>query len=244
MYFLYRYKLEEHVSQHHNKHLEINRNNVCHICDQGFTRPENLKKHKIRPHVFHCEHCVKSFIAVDRLERHVLSEHRPGGEGARGEKVLCELCGKNFRQLHILRKHKEIDHKNPCGLCDKRFTMRHWLREHMKIAHSAEECKEPFIHIKESKQGVRKMLPDLIKIEQEEDQEEEEEVPSPWQDHEDQDDQEKEVPSPWESRDIYDEDEETGFSDSSSIFSLLSQELLEPQVEIEEYQDGQEVMVF
>ena len=37
-----------------------------------------------------------------------------------GEKVLCEMCGKNFRQLHILRKHREIAHKYPCDLCDKR----------------------------------------------------------------------------------------------------------------------------
>ena len=38
-----------------------------------------------------------------------------------GEKVLCEMCGKNFRQLHILRKHREIAHKYPCDLCDKRW---------------------------------------------------------------------------------------------------------------------------
>ena len=134
-----RYKLEEHVSQHHKKHLETNRNNVCQICSQGFTRPENLKKHRVRPHTFHCELCVKSFIAVDRLERHCLNEHRcldlhslpplPGlileierSDGDRpGEKVLCEMCGKNFRQLHILRKHREIAHKYPCDLCDKRW---------------------------------------------------------------------------------------------------------------------------
>ena len=87
----YRYKLEEHASQHHKKHLDTNRNNVCPICSQvkgllqkmkykyvfkGFTRPENLKKHKVRPHTFHCDFCVKSFIAVDRLERHCLNEHR------------------------------------------------------------------------------------------------------------------------------------------------------------------------
>ena len=139
-----RYKLEEHASQHHKKHLETNRNNVCQICSQGFTRPENLKKHRVRPHTFHCELCVKSFIAVDRLERHCLNEHRcldfhslpslpwlileiERSDGDRpGEKVLCEMCGKNFRQLHILRKHREIAHKYPCDLCDKRWvgTMR------------------------------------------------------------------------------------------------------------------------
>ena len=30
----YRYKLEEHASQHHKKHLDTNRNNVCPICSQ------------------------------------------------------------------------------------------------------------------------------------------------------------------------------------------------------------------
>ena len=143
---LIRYKLEEHASQHHKKHLETNRNNVCQICSQGFTRPENLKKHKVRPHTFHCELCVKSFIAVDRLERHCLNEHRlvrftlypiwlileiQRSDGDRpGEKVLCEMCGKNFRQLHILRKHREIAHKYPCDLCDKRWV---GLAEKMRV---------------------------------------------------------------------------------------------------------------
>ena len=210
------------MSQHHNKHLDSNRNNVCEVCHQGFTRPENLKKHMTRPHTFPCQLCAKSFIAVDRLERHCLNEHRSGDSKA-GERVLCELCGKNFRQLHILRKHKEIEHKHPCHMCTKRFTMRSWLRQHLKAEHT-EVAEEPMM---EQASAARKALPDLIKIYQEPvteevDMEEEEEVPSPWENIE------------------QDLEEEVMVSEGSSIASLLSQELLEPQVQIEEWGEEEE----
>ena len=56
--------------------------------------------------------------------------------------------------------------------------------------------------------------------------------------------EEEEIPDPYwengvdESEGYLDDDDEREFSDTSSIFSLLSQELLEPQVQIEEVQES------
>jgi len=59
------------------------------------------------------------------------------------DSMVCPLCDKNFRQLHILRKHKEIEHKFACNGCDKKFTMKHWLKEHMKVVHDIEDELKP-----------------------------------------------------------------------------------------------------
>jgi len=55
--------------------------------------------------------------------------------------------------------------------------------------------------------------------------------------------EEEEIAEPWETMEedgegFLEDDDEKEFSDSSSIFSLLSQELLEPQVQIEEMQES------
>ena len=62
-----------------------------------------------------------------------------------------------------------------------------------------------------------------------EEEEEEEEIGDPW---------ENGVEEIGEEGYLEDEDDEKEFSDTSSIFSLLSQELLEPQVQIEEVHES------
>ena len=58
-----------------------------------------------------------------------------------------------------------------------------------------------------------------------------------------EEEEEEEIAEPWETMEedgegFLEDDDEKEFSDSSSIFSLLSQELLEPQVQIEEMQES------
>jgi len=60
---------------------------------------------------------------------------------------------------------------------------------------------------------------------------------------EEEEEEEEEIAEPWETmvddgEGFLEDDDEKEFSDSSSIFSLLSQELLEPQVQIEEMQES------
>jgi rubredoxin len=87
---------------------------------------------------------------MDRLEKHCIKDHKMLGDSAVDEtatdirdNLVCPMCDKNFKQLHILRKHKEIEHKFLCPACDKKFTMKHWLREHMKIVHDIEDELKP-----------------------------------------------------------------------------------------------------
>lgn len=147
--FVSKFKLEEHAADVHNLKLDPDKSHVCSQCGQCFSRPENLKKHEERPHEFPCDHCEKTFIAQDRLEKHSIKEHGILGEHAVDDtadlkdSMVCPLCDKNFRQLHILRKHKEIEHKFACTGCDKKFTMKHWLKEHMKVVHDIEDELKP-----------------------------------------------------------------------------------------------------
>ena len=160
--------------------------------------------------------------------------------------------------------------------------MRHWLRDHIKAVHPTQQllANNPGLTmtlINDS--GMKKTLPDLIKIHQEavfeevdedayleeevivdmeveledgegvieeeivdedfvggmgeevdgEEEEEEEEIGDPW---------ENGVEEIGEEGYLEDDDDEKEFSDTSSIFSLLSQELLEPQVQIEEVHES------
>ena len=160
--------------------------------------------------------------------------------------------------------------------------MRHWLRDHIKAVHPTQQllANNPGLTmtlINDS--GMKKSLPDLIKIHQEavfeevdEDAYLEEEVIVDMEveledgeggiDEEtidgdfvvgmeeevegEEEEEEEEIADPyWENgvEDqegylIEDDEEEKEFSDTSSIFSLLSQELLEPQVQIEEVQES------
>ena len=158
--------------------------------------------------------------------------------------------------------------------------MRHWLRDHIKAVHPTQQllANNPGLTmtlINDS--GMKKTLPDLIKIHQEavfeevdEDAyleeevivdmeveledgeggiEEEETIDGDFvvgMEEEVEEEEEEEIADPyWENgiEDhegylIEDDNEEKEFSDTSSIFSLLSQELLEPQVQIEEVQES------
>ena len=159
--------------------------------------------------------------------------------------------------------------------------MRHWLRDHIKAVHPTQQllANNPGLTmtlINDS--GMKKSLPDLIKIHQEavfeevdEDAYLEEEVIVDMEveledgeggideetidgdfvvgmeeEVEGEEEEEEEIADPyWENgvEDqegylIEDDEEEKEFSDTSSIFSLLSQELLEPQVQIEEVQES------
>ena len=158
--------------------------------------------------------------------------------------------------------------------------MRHWLRDHIKAVHPTQQllANNPGLTmtlINDS--GMKKNLPDLIKIHQEavfeevdEDAYLEEEVIVDMEveledgegvieeeivdedfvggmgEEVDGEEEEEEIGDPWENGVeeigeegyLEDEDDEKEFSDTSSIFSLLSQELLEPQVQIEEVHES------
>ena len=89
--FASRVKLEEHTENIHNKSLDHTKHKICPICGQvkiysrksgdyfsffqRFTRPENLRKHRKKPHVYQCELCNKSFTKLDKKEQHSILVH-------------------------------------------------------------------------------------------------------------------------------------------------------------------------
>ena len=86
----------------------------------------------------------------DRLEKHCIKEHKVLGQHAVDDRVanirdtlVCPMCDKNMRLLHILRKHKKMEHKHKCTACEKKFTLKHLLKEHLKIVHNIEDKLKP-----------------------------------------------------------------------------------------------------
>jgi len=77
--FVSRVKLEEHTEHVHNKSLDHSKHKMCLVCGQRFTRPENLRKHRKRPHVYQCEYCDISFTTMDKKEQHSILVHEQAG---------------------------------------------------------------------------------------------------------------------------------------------------------------------
>uniref|UniRef100_A0A4W5NLN3 C2H2-type domain-containing protein n=1 Tax=Hucho hucho TaxID=62062 RepID=A0A4W5NLN3_9TELE len=106
-----------------------------------FTRSDNLKRHQ-RTHKKggDCPYCDKSFSEPGELKIHmeVHSQERP---------YLCPDCGKQFKQLWVLKNHqlKHTEKISPqerhhfCSDCGKSFTRRHSLRRHQQETHTDEK---------------------------------------------------------------------------------------------------------
>lgn len=76
---------------------------ACKKCDQSFNHASNLSRHKKSIHegkCYMCDQCNKVFSQLCHLKTHKDVVH----EGIRGTQV-CQLCGKCFHNLSILKRH-------------------------------------------------------------------------------------------------------------------------------------------
>ncbi|CRL07503.1 CLUMA_CG020469, isoform A [Clunio marinus] len=151
----------------------------CHVCNEEFTKMPLLTRHchavhQTTPQVlcfcgtflsswkrlmahkskhikddngFKCNKCSISYKTLSAYEKHLNTKHGPNAV-----KFICEICGKEFKERHILKSHEkvhlpdELKLKHPCTYCPKKFVNNHCLKIHIariheKVAlHTCELC--------------------------------------------------------------------------------------------------------
>ncbi len=149
-------KILIHLRKHLDKQIFY-----CDICNKGFLRKWNLKKHKIlhnKLHPFKCfvDNCKKKFRHEKHYIQHLRQVHNKKPYICHicnkrfdrrynlkthirihtGEKPYkCKECGKYFTQTSALNVHSRIhtgERPYKCEVCDKAFTQSHSLTEHMR----------------------------------------------------------------------------------------------------------------
>ena len=110
----------------------------CDLCLSVLKTQNTLTKHKRLYHErnVHCNYCDESFPTVRSLTLHRSIYHENNKEH------VCDLCGKVFRKICKLRKHKTQVHTNPlqCDLCKCEFRSKYKLRSHIAKEHSENCC--------------------------------------------------------------------------------------------------------
>ena len=123
--------LQNHISLHSNSSRF-----QCELCGKRFIQKNNLtdhiKKHK-GEYKYKCGICNKGFIRRSVLKTHMLSHN--------SESLMCQHCGKQFKNLANLSVHIKIcsgDLKFDCIKCDKKFPIKSLLKKHISIRHNSE----------------------------------------------------------------------------------------------------------
>uniref|UniRef100_A0A1Q3F8D8 Putative c2h2-type zn-finger protein n=1 Tax=Culex tarsalis TaxID=7177 RepID=A0A1Q3F8D8_CULTA len=122
----------------HTKYMHTApRNHSCEICNDSFTNSHRLRYHMNR-HSGACpykcrngtEGCNAAFPTPDGRQRH---EEYCGKEL---QKVVCTVCGANFKNKKYLRVHM-LGHEArfECEVCGKKFAQNFRLKAHMEKDH-------------------------------------------------------------------------------------------------------------
>ncbi|XP_074062308.1 zinc finger protein 711-like isoform X4 [Macrotis lagotis] len=148
--------LKRHIISVHTKDFP----HKCEVCEKGFHRPSELKKHS-ETHkgkkVHHCRHC--DFKSPDPfvLSGHILSVH------TRDLPFKCKKCKRGFRQQTEFKKHMKTHSGKKvyqCQYCDYSTTdasgfKRHVISIHTKdYPHRCDFCKKGFRRPSEKNQHI------------------------------------------------------------------------------------------
>ncbi|XP_050098529.1 zinc finger protein 616-like [Anopheles aquasalis] len=153
----FRSKLLQHIDMHRNPEQYR-----CTICAEVHQELEAHINDRHRWKQYACKTCAKSFCSLHRLLRHKLIAHAPKNVACticqrmytkysfkyhmrtvHGKlELVCEHCGKVYRTIGLLNKHKALHEKTKspakmtnCTVC--RQTIRQsYLNRHMEVMHS------------------------------------------------------------------------------------------------------------
>ena len=117
-------------------HLKIKKYS-CHLCDGKFSDPTPLRyhmmRHKADPKIkIKCSMCEKTFPLQYKLDQHFRICHSSKG------KVECDQCDKVL-SVSSISEHRKIHHSDlsySCQDCGKTFKHIDYLRKHRKLMHT------------------------------------------------------------------------------------------------------------
>ena len=139
--------------------IENNKNHVCNICGQSFSRLYNLQRHHKNVHEAFkgqkCEFCEECFAKNGELKRHVEIFHMKPKE------FICNVCNQSFDkrynlERHIKSVHKELNPQNrikitqknsnaliyKCDICNKNYPDLNEIQFHIEDVHDGKyQCK-------------------------------------------------------------------------------------------------------
>ena len=139
---------------HRNKHDAIRF--PCDQCDYSTTKEVYLQVHKDKLHrgivhriINRCGHCEFSATTPEEISLHEKAQHDfpdnskeeesyVKGTKLSGIKYKCDHCDYTAPSLHLLKKHKDDEHKeiiHTCGGCDFTATTLEDINWHIQIRH-------------------------------------------------------------------------------------------------------------
>lgn len=148
--------LKRHIISVHTKDFP----HKCEVCEKGFHRPSELKKHS-ETHkgkkIHQCRHCEFKTSDPFVLSGHILSVH------TKDLPFKCKRCKRGFRQQMELKKHMKTHSGRKvyqCQYCEYSTTdasgfKRHVISIHTKdYPHRCEYCKKGFRRPSEKNQHI------------------------------------------------------------------------------------------
>ncbi|XP_013200064.2 zinc finger protein 879 [Amyelois transitella] len=115
----------------------------CDECDKVFTSVYYFRDHYSRGH--HDKKCslpsarARRARAAEGARRWTVSERRVterGGRGAGERHAICEVCGKSFATVALLKYHQRLHSGEgllSCSFCPKKFNVPVLLENHMRV---------------------------------------------------------------------------------------------------------------
>ena len=175
-------QMQNHVTSFHlsekdnplfNKFLAGIKPYVCDGCGERFYNKSNLSTHMRNEHpdlaerinTFQCDLCDRNYA-----EYKYLLDHKETFHDDMCESVLCNSCGKEFRNKRLLNKHiRRVHNKRfECTECGKSFSYKQELTIHVKMVHlgvfdiSCSTCGKGFsnkklmeCHVKEKHEQIK-----------------------------------------------------------------------------------------
>lgn len=119
------FKYERGLVRHYKEDHAIARPHKCKHCGKAFKRKFCLRNHE-KTHEekqYKCEYCDKLFNYLGNMKKHIARMHEESTqapqEAIEGPRVLCQECGKSFKEKSYLEMHQKRSHLKVKSLkCD------------------------------------------------------------------------------------------------------------------------------